>query len=276
MITVCFYGDLQQFGRRYKLYAQTPAEAIYALCTQIKGLRKHIEKGAYQVRFNRHDISEDEAEDVMRKPGSGILHIVPRVAGSGRFGQIIVGIVMIVIAYYMPATAPALASMQSAMYAVGFSMMLGGVIQLLTKPPTLNPTEAAKSSRNSSFSNLSNTAAQGQPVPLAYGLCYCGSRVVSQSVITVSVDTFKGETHPSRLFSSAISRFIAKTHQNANTENQQTPVVTEPSARDYTLSLKKTFVRGTAAIAPNGKPYNTDFNNDSVSARNYIAEYEVR
>lgn len=46
-------------------------------------------------------------------------------------------------------------------------------------------------------------------------------------------------------------------------------------AVDLTLGMKKTFVTGVAATAPNGQKYNTDFENDSVRAMNYEAVYTV-
>ena len=58
MITVCFYGDLSRFGRRFDLQAETPAEALHALFVQIGGLRGHIRNGVYQVRFGGEDQTE--------------------------------------------------------------------------------------------------------------------------------------------------------------------------------------------------------------------------
>ena len=96
-----------------------------------------------------------------------------------------------------------------------------------------------KSSRNTAFSNLDNAIAQGQPVPLAYGLVYCGSRVISQGV------------------------------ESRRTSNDD-PVLQNPTA-NIALSINKKFVSGVPAVAPNGQPYATDFANDSVRSRNYVA-----
>ena len=120
-------------------------------------------------------------------------------------------------------------------------MVAGGVAQMLTKQPKLNAGgKGVEESKNSAFSNLANTAAQGRPVPLAYGLCYCGSRVVSQGVQSRRIE-------PS---STAAS-----------------------SGAVLNLGLSKTFVQGVAATAPNGQKYRTDFSDDSVRARNYKAAF---
>lgn len=240
MITVRFYGDLIQYGRRFDLHADTPAEALRALLLQIPGLRGHIEKGLYQVRWKKQDQSEDGIQDTFKRPDTGVLHIVPRVAGAGKAGQVIAGALLVVagvILSYTPAAAFAPYLIQA-----GLGLMLGGVAQMLTKQPKLNDTRSeVMASRNTAFSNLDNTTAQGQVMPLAYGICYCGSRVVSQGIETRRI--------------------------NAQTKaNSSNPVVKN-------IEVKKTFVTGVAARAPNGQRYNTDFDNDSVRAQNYTASY---
>ena len=36
MITVCLYGDLREYGRRFVLHVETPAEALHALLPKSK------------------------------------------------------------------------------------------------------------------------------------------------------------------------------------------------------------------------------------------------
>ena len=97
MITICLYGDLRRFGRRYVFHAATPSEALHALFTQINGLRQHIRDGLYQVRWNGSDCGEEKIKAVFNQPSSGVLHIVPRTAGGGKVAQIVVGVVLLVI-----------------------------------------------------------------------------------------------------------------------------------------------------------------------------------
>ena len=240
MITVNFYGDLSQFGRRFSLHVATPAEAMRALLLQIQGLREHLAKGMYQVRFKRQDMSEASLQDDMSQVGDGVLHIVPRVTGAGKWGQVIAGAVLIVAGMSFGLAGP----IGGFMVKMGFAMMVGGVAQLLTKTPKMDNLQSSgeKASRNSSFSNVDNTVAQGSPVPLIYGTCYVGSRVISQGLESRRVDT------------------------------KNDPVMEDPAAVDVTLDIQKEFVQGQAAMAPNGVYYNTDFNDDSVMARNYNAK----
>lgn len=247
MITVCLHGSLREYGRRFDLHVETPAEALRALFCQLDGLRDKMRSGFFQVRFNGQDQSEAGIAEAFAQPAAGILHLVPRVAGAGRNGavlQIIAGVVLMVFAWWNPGGYLG-ASMVAGAMSAGIGMVLGGVAQLLTKPPKLDMEQRGqKAGRNTAFSNLDNTAAQGQPVPLAYGLVYCGSRVVSQGVESRRVDT-AGDV-----------------------------VLQDPTAENITLNIKKTFIPGVAARAPNGQPYNTDFNHDSVRARNYKATIE--
>ena len=238
MITVCLHGGLREYGRRFDLHAASPAEAVRALLVQLPGFREILSSGFYQVRFNGHDFCEAELEHEFRQPESGILHIVPRIQGAGKAGQIIAGVVLIAFAWWNPFGWAAAGALMSA----GIGLVAGGIAQMLARPPKLdNEQRGQKAGRNTAFSNLDNTAAQGQPVPLAYGEVYCGSRVASQGVVSRRVDT-DGD-----------------------------PVLQNPTAADVTLRLVKTPIAGQAAKAPNGQYYDTDFNDDSVRARNYTA-----
>lgn len=241
MITVCLYGGLRKYGRRFDLHAETPAEALHALFVQIQGLRQAVRDGLFQVRFKGQDQTEENIESNFRRPDSGILHIVPRVAGAGKAGQFIGGAVLVVVGAVLSYTGIG-GPIGGYLINAGIGLMIGGVAQMLTKQPKLDTERhGVQQSRNTSFSNLDNTAAQGQPVPLAYGLIYAGSRVVSQGV------------------------------ESRRLETSGDAVLTDPTARDVTLDIEKKFVTGKAASAPNGQRYNTDFANDSVRARNYIS-----
>ncbi len=179
MVTVRFYGDLKQFGAVFKLDIGSVSEAVRALVTQIPGLREHIEKGSYKVRVDGRYIGNDDVQTVV----NSTLHFTPVVQGAGKnlaaIGQIVVGIVMIVASFYTGgATAVAY-------FASGAGMILGGVAQLLTKMPSMDPMKDSEDLKSSSFSNLANMTAQGAPVPLIYGKMMVGSKVLSQGVRSV-------------------------------------------------------------------------------------------
>lgn len=266
MIRVCFYGDLRQYGRRFDLQAVTPAEALHALFTQIKGLRQHIQNGIYQVRWRGQDQSADSIENIFRRPESGVLHIVPRVAGAGKRGgvvQTVLGVVLIVVGAFTNWAGG------SYLIQAGIGLVLGGVAQMLTKQPRLDISKGVEASRNTAFSNLDNTSAQGRPVPLAYGLVYCGSRVISQGVESRRINTGNGKNDAVQRYA-GISKLLPDLAINYADEPPG-----KLTAADLTMAIDKVFRAGKAAMAPNGKKYNTDFENDSVRARNYTATYTV-
>jgi len=64
---------------------------------------------------------------------------------------------------------------------IGFSLLLGGVSQMLFAPPKAqkNAGERAENIPNTSFSGAVNVTGQGNPVPVCYGKMGVGSQVVS-------------------------------------------------------------------------------------------------
>ncbi len=49
MATIVLHGNLAVFGGPYKRTVATPAEAIRALCFQLKGFQQAIAKGNYHI-----------------------------------------------------------------------------------------------------------------------------------------------------------------------------------------------------------------------------------
>lgn len=250
MIKVVFHGDLRKYGQEFNLHANSPAEALKALLIQIEGLRFYINLGSYQVKFNRDILDEEVVKERFHQQAVGELHLTPVTSGAGKFTQIVVGVVLIAASWYVGGAAGwayiGTSSLAGGMFMMGASMVIGGIAQLLTKPPTLDigGGKEEKSSRNTSFSNLQNSGADGQPVPLAYGRVRCGARVISQGYQTRRVDT------------------------------KNDPVMQNPEI-GLNLNLKKTFFSPVAAVAPNGLPYNIDRNNDSVLNANYTVNVGV-
>ena len=250
MIKVVFHGDLRRYGQEFSLHAHSPAEALKALMVQIEGLRSYINAGQYQVKFNQDVLDEEAVKEKFHQYAKGELHLTPVTSGAGKYTQIVVGVVLIAASWYAGGAAGwaylGTSTLAGGMFMMGASLVLGGIAQLLTKTPSLdmNSGKEEKSSRNTSFSNLQNSGADGQPVPLAYGRVRCGARVISQGYQTRRVDT------------------------------KNDPVMQNPDI-GLNLNLKKTFVTPVAATAPNGVAYNIDRNNDSVLNANYTVSVGV-
>ena len=261
MITVCLYGGLRRFGRRFVLRARSPAEAVRALSVQLDGFAADLRRGSWHIRFDGRDCSEEDVRTRFADDGTGVLHIVPVVAGSGRAAMAVAGVVIAAAGYFTG---------QPWAVQMGVGMALGGVAQMLTRPPAMTPSNGADKGRNSSFSNLTNSAAQGQVVPLAYGRVYCGSRIVSQGVESRRLPADGVER---TLSNSAPPLIAALAKAGLSGLSGGASAAFNPIASDLIFGIQKTFVRGQAATAPNGETYQTDFDDDSVRAVNYIAKY---
>lgn len=190
MATVVFYGDLQQYGKRFDLKVENAGEAMRALFAQIAGLRQHIAQGGYFVRVARKDVSEQSIQDDFKKElnDGDVIHVVPEVTGAGKYSQIIIGAVMIGAAFFTGGASIALwGAATQAMAIAGASMMLGGVAQLLVKQPSFGTDEVDKP-KSSSFSNLGNQAAEGSCVSIAFGHIRVGAKTISQSVESYKIN----------------------------------------------------------------------------------------
>ncbi|HDR1907283.1 TPA: tail assembly protein [Pasteurella multocida] len=194
MVNVKFYGSLRQFGSAFKLDIENAAEAIKALTTQIPKLREFIQKGYFTLRIGKEYIDNRYLEKgLYYKLKEGMtIHLTPVLKGSKRGGvfNVILGAALMVASIFFP-EAGLLGGLitKGAVFGMGAALTLGGVAQMLTKPPEMQGIgNDAEKKRSTSFSNLSNMVAQGRIVPLTYGRMLCGSMVISQGVETIDVD----------------------------------------------------------------------------------------
>ncbi|HCB2649039.1 TPA: tail assembly protein, partial [Citrobacter freundii] len=67
--------------------------------------------------------------------------------------------------------------------AIGASMALGGVIQMLSPQPAgLSSKQSADNRASYAFGGVTNTTAQGNPVPLLYGRRRIGGAIISAGI----------------------------------------------------------------------------------------------
>lgn len=175
------YGDLgEKFGRVHRLAVASAAEAVRALVSQIPGFRAYVERpgAAYQVRLSGRTV---DPERELARETTGTIALVPVIEGGGKNGlfQVILGVALIVVAWWNPAwlASGALIS-QGTLYGIGASMLLGGISQMLAPVPQLNDT-MRKDNPSYAFGGVINTTQQGGPVPIVYGQHLTGSTVVA-------------------------------------------------------------------------------------------------
>lgn len=183
MVNVRFYGSLKQFGTQFRLDCKTPAEVVQALTSQIPKLRQFIQQGLFTVRVGREYLDNRYLEQGLNQylKDDSTVHFTPVLKGSKKAGlfQTIVGAVMVVVGAVFQ---------QYYLVGAGIAMVAGGVAQMLTKMPPMSTGKDAERKQSTSFSNLSNMAAQGRPMPLAYGRIRVGSLIISQGVETMDIE----------------------------------------------------------------------------------------
>lgn len=177
MLTVRLYGDLgARFGRQYVLDVRSPAEAVHALCTQLRGLRQYFMEHAVQ-KFRVRGLQDYDEQDIHYPQRTGVLKIVPLIEGTGAWGKLLGGAALAVIgavalAYGQPWGAKVIA--------LGAALAMGGVAQMLAPRTAGTATpEKADNEPSLAFDGAVNTMGQGGPVPLGYGRMLVGSQIIS-------------------------------------------------------------------------------------------------
>lgn len=215
MNTVILHGSLaEQFGVRHRYHVSTPREALRALQANKRGFAEAIRQ--IDVRIIRSRAGVDVGLDVGEEDlGIGMsnaeLHVIPMPAGSKKgksgLGKIITGVALIgaVIltgggaaafmgaggglggvgaAWAAGAGSTFLGLSGGTVMLAGAAMALGGAAMMLAPTPKV---DGADQKASFLFGQVDNTAAQGVPVPLVYGLNLTGSVVISLGVSTEQV-----------------------------------------------------------------------------------------
>ena len=173
------------FGKNHQRSVKTTNEAVRALCCTIKDFERYLNNSrsrglTYAVFRGKLNLGKDD----LGYPVAGeVIKIIPVIIGSKKAGllQTILGAVLIAAAFVISFTPFAAAS--PFLYAMGASMALGGVIQLLS-PQTAGLASKQDSANQAlyAFGGVTNTASQGYPVPLGYGRRRVGGAIISAGI----------------------------------------------------------------------------------------------
>ena len=187
MTTVLLYGQLRQFGRSFRLSVRSPAEAIKALCVQIPGFERFLSNAKSRgIEFAVFRGAQNVGEKELGFTGEGDIRIAPVITGSKRGGalQTIIGAVLVVVGLVITGGSfGTMAPFGSALIMMGGSMVLGGVIQMLSpQPGGLKTSAAPENTPGYAFGSAKNTTASGNPVPLCYGKRRVGGAIISAAI----------------------------------------------------------------------------------------------
>ena len=190
MRTIRLYGELgEKFGTEYTWDVKNVKEAISLLCANFKEFKQHLidsdtRLAGYEVWSGDFNLSGDSAEEFCIN-GSGDIRIVPVIKGASAVARIIVGVVILAFAWWNPLGWAAGSALMGATVGIGASLVVGGVIELLSPKPKLSGITSQDSNESYLFNGTYNSTKQGTPIGLGYGEMIVGSSVVSQS-ITIS------------------------------------------------------------------------------------------
>lgn len=179
---VRFYGHLRKrFGKGHAFAVGSTGEAIRACCSQFPGFKAYVEahsEPGYRILVEE----EPQTLDTLGNPVSGgsVIKIVPVVAGASDGVQVIVGAALIA-ASFIPGNPFAAQTM-----ALGISMVLGGVAQMLAPSPAVGAigSNGPSDMPSYSFGSPTVTIGQGRPVPLGYGEIRVGGAIVSAGIVS--------------------------------------------------------------------------------------------
>lgn len=210
--TIHLHGKLKkQFGASHRFDIATAAEALRALNCAFPGdFVAALKEGSYQlVRGNRHSGMKLDLDLVTSmRLGMADLHIIPALEGavnSKGVAKTILGTVLIGAAIFMaPAGAGLLGNMSATAFPllganitygnialIGIGLTLAGAASLLAKPISDTKQEASDSF---TISGPTNSAKQGDAIPLIYGETMVGSVTVSFDSDIEDIGAYAGQT----------------------------------------------------------------------------------
>lgn len=212
MRAVHLHGRLKkQFGASHRFDITTAGEALRALNCAFPGdFIDALKEGSYQlVRGNRHSGMKLDLDLVTSmRLGMADLHIIPAVEGASNtkgVAKTILGTVLIGAAIFMaPAGAGLIGNMSATAFPllgaqitygnialIGIGLTLSGAATLLAKPISDTSSETEESF---TLSGPSNSAKQGDAIPLIYGETIVGSVTVSFDSDIEDIGSYAGQT----------------------------------------------------------------------------------
>lgn len=193
MVRVKFYGNLKRFEPNEPIVLEVSSfkELMSGLLSQIQGLSQHLRKGYYKVRIGKRYLSEEQIKTnpTMTLADDCTVHFTPVVAGAGKSGvlSIVAGALLIGAAFMLGPMGFGMVQGMTAMMmgSMGASLLLGGAMQMLARPPDMNTKLSdSEKQQSTSFSNIRNLTPQGRPIPLLYGKMMTSLILISQGIDT--------------------------------------------------------------------------------------------
>ena len=194
------YGELAKFvgHKEFEVEVHSVGNAVSFLINNFPQLETYMSPKYYQVKVGDYDIDETEIHNPIGKQN---IHFVPAITGAGgNFGKILLGAGLIGLSFLSFGTSAGMGVafskglakvglIQKGLFAIGASLVLSGVTDLLFPLPKDNGFDSEEDPKLSfSFSGLQNTSRAGTPIPIVYGEIMTGSVVISAAIDTNQVE----------------------------------------------------------------------------------------
>jgi len=186
LVTIKLRGELgKRFGKVHRLAVDSVSEALRALMIVVPGFAEYLrdnKRMEYKVLLKNEPII-DEFQFQMAC-GFNEICLVPRVRGAGGdgLGNFFMGAALIALAIAAPEALTFIGSTGfTIMMGMGTSMMLGGVMQLISGTAPSNP---SNNTNSYAFNSAQNSSGQGVPIPVAYGKFKIVPPIISQEIDT--------------------------------------------------------------------------------------------
>jgi predicted phage tail protein len=191
----------KKFGKTHQFHVADLREMLRAMCSQVPGFRKYMSEAHINgIRFafysGRNNIGIGEFDMTM---GGDVFTIEPVLKGAKNGGmlQIVIGAAALAAAFFTAGgslalwgaalgTTTATGLAVTALTSIGISMMLGGVVQMLTPQPSFNvgASSSTDNKPNYAFGAPVNTVSMGYPVPVLYGAREVGGAIISAGMFS--------------------------------------------------------------------------------------------
>ena len=173
MKTIKLHGILaKKFGQFFKLDVQTAREATHAIACQNKEFKRFMLESdklglKFAVFLGRKNITENDIDNIT---DTDVIHIVPRIVGSGgstfNWLQVVAGAVLVGVGAF---TFGATTATGAALIGAGIGMFVGGVAGLFMPTVDMSNQDPDGNKANKGFGSAVTTVSQGNPVPILYG-----------------------------------------------------------------------------------------------------------
>jgi predicted phage tail protein len=176
LINIILHGTLKDQYESFEVGADTVADAIEGWSRQTPMAQMPLkDRPIIDV------VGFDTVEELHVKTDVKEIHLVPRMfGGKGNFGRILLGAAFIGLSFIPGLGQIGQIAISTILFTAGVGLVIGGIMQMFMKAPTVNNSDDPDPSRY--LSAAGNTTAIGTLIPKGYGRFKVGGHYLSVQV----------------------------------------------------------------------------------------------